>query len=147
MTGQIQYVPGRLLTSEPTQVSGTQRSDAVDRLHQIPGGELPIIPVVMPLAPDDQCHFIAPVRCGRRKSDQFGHLMLTNGWVKLRAAIDISIAWSQVSQVSRSEREIVILLQDSRRTLRFSCTSPEEAARGAVIGQHLATLAQATAAV
>jgi hypothetical protein len=99
------------------------------------------LPVVMPpdhLAPGDECHFVAPVRFGRRRSDQYGHLLLTSGWLKFRGTLDISVTWSEVTDARRAAREIVISLQESRRLLRFSCHSEAEAARGATIAQHLA---------
>lgn len=101
-------------------------------------GEIPRAKAPDPLAPGDQCHFVAPVRFGRRRSDQYGHLVLTSGWLKFRGTLDLSVAWDQVATVDRLGREIVVSLEDSRRLFRFSCHSLGEAARGAVIAQYLA---------
>jgi hypothetical protein len=54
----------------------------------------------------------------------------------------LSVTWSEVADVQRAAREIVIALQDSRRLLRFSCHSELEAARGVVIAQYLAQSAR-----
>jgi len=105
-------------------------------------GELPKVQVPDPLAPGDECHFAAPVRFGRRRLDQYGHLLLTSGWLKFRGTVDVSLAWSEVKDVLRTGREIVASLQDSRRLFRFSCHSEAEAVRGVLIAQHLAQSAQ-----
>ncbi len=105
-------------------------------------GELPIAKAPDPLAPGDQCHFVTPVRFGRRRADQYGHVVLTSGWLKFRGTLDLSVTWSEIAQVERLAREIVVSLQDSRRLLRFSCHSEAEAARGVAIAQHLAQSAR-----
>ena len=105
-------------------------------------GELPRVKAPDPLAPGDECHFVSPVRFGRRRVDQYGHLVLTSGWLKFRGTVDVSVAWSEVADVQHSRREVVVSLRDSRRLLRFSCHSEAEAARGALIAQHLAQSAQ-----
>src|SRR5436309_1305774 len=110
-------------------------SELANRLRR---GDLPLVEPPDPLAPGDECHFVTPVRFGRRRSDQYGHLLLTSGWLKFRGTLDVSITWSEVAEVHRAAREIVISLQDSRRLLRFSCHSESEAVRGATIAQHLA---------
>ena len=106
--------------------------------NRLLSGDLPVVKTLDPLAPGDQCHFVTPVRFGRRRSDQYGHVLLTSGWLKFRGTLDLSVTWSEIAQVQRATREIVISLQDSRRLLRFSCHSESEAARGVVIAQHLA---------
>ena len=116
--------------------------EAIDLQARLARGELPAAEPPDPIAPGDVCHFVCAVRFGRRRSDQFGHLVLTAGWMKFRGALDVSVAWSEVAAVRRDGREIVIALQDSRRVLRFSCHSYAEAARGGVIAQHLANAAR-----
>ena len=105
-------------------------------------GDLPVVTTPDSLAPGDQCHFVTPVRFGRRRSDQYGHVLLTSGWLKFRGTLDLSVTWSEVAVVERASREIVVSMQDSRRLLRFSCHSEAEAARGVVIAQHLAQSAR-----
>ena len=105
-------------------------------------GELPRVTAPDPLAPGDECHFVSPVRFGRRRVDQYGHLVFTSGWLKFRGTVDVSVAWSEVADVQRARREIVVSLRDSRRLLRFSCHAEGEAARGALIALHLAQSAQ-----
>ena len=112
-----------------------EASELANRLQR---GDLPVVTPPDPVAPGDQCHFVAPARFGRRRSDQYGHLLLTGGWLKFRGTVDLSVTWSEVAEVHRANREIVISLQDSRRLLRFSCHSEAEAVRGATIAQHLA---------
>jgi len=110
--------------------------------NSIRRGDLPVVTTPDSLAPGDQCHFVTPVRFGRRRSDQYGHVLLTSGWLKFRGTLDLSVTWSEIADVQRLAREMVISLQDSRRLLRFSCHSEAEAARGVVIAQHLAQSAR-----
>jgi hypothetical protein len=112
-----------------------ESSELANRMRR---GDLPVVKAPDSLAPGDQCHFVAPVRFGRRRSDQYGHLLFTSGWLKFRGTLDLSVTWSEVAGVQRAARELVVSLQDSRRLLRFSCHSEAEAARGVVIAQHLA---------
>ena len=118
-------------------------TDLTARLRR---GELPKVKAPDPLARGDECHFVAPVRFGRRRIDQYGHVVLTSGWLKFRGTIDVSLAWSEVKDVQRAAREIVVSLHDSRRLFRFSCHSEVEATRGVLIAQHLAQSAQLAAA-
>jgi hypothetical protein len=114
-------------------------TDLATRLRR---GELPKVKAPDPLAPGDECHFVSPVRFGRRRVDQYGHLVLTSGWLKFRGTVDVSVAWGEVADVQCARREVVVSLRDSRRLLRFSCHSEAETARGALIAQHLAQSAQ-----
>jgi hypothetical protein len=116
--------------------------EALDLKTRLARGEVPIAESLDPLPAGDACHFTCPVRFGRRRSDQFGHLVLTSGWLKFRGALDVSVAWSEVASVRRDGREILIRLQESRRVLRFSCHSHGEAARGGVLAEYLATAAR-----
>jgi hypothetical protein len=115
--------------------------EAVDVQAKVEGGELPVVASLDPIAPGDTCHFLCPVRFGRRRADQFGHLLFTSGWVKFRGALDLSVSWSEVASVRRDGRELIVSLHDSRRVLRFACHSLTEAATGGVIAQHLARAA------
>ena len=118
---------------------------ALDLRDQLRAGIWPVAGSPDPLSAFDTCHFICPVRFGRRRADQYGHLVLTRLWLKFRGALDMSVAWSEVSSVERAGRELIVSLQDSSRVLRFSCHTFEEAARGAVIAAELARQAGATA--
>lgn len=111
--------------------------DALDIQDRIGMGMLPIISErVDGLSPNDACHFAAPVRFGRRLADQFGHLLFTSSWIRFRGAMDMSITWTEVCDVQRDRREIVVSLLQSRRTLRFWCHTYSEAAVGVIIGEH-----------
>lgn len=118
------------------------QSETTDLANRMRLGELPIAKAPDPLAPGDQCHYVTPVRFGRRRCDQYGHVVLTSGWLKFRGTLDLSVTWSEVADVQRAAREIVVTLEDSRRLLRFSCHSEVEAARGVVIAQYLAQSAR-----
>ena len=120
----------------PDDLATTELAERLGR------GELPTVKAPDPLAPGDECHFVTPVRFGRRRADQYGHLVLTSGWLKFRGTIDVSVAWGEVADVQRARRELVVSLRDSRRLLRFSCHSEAEAIRGALIAQHLTQSAQ-----
>jgi hypothetical protein len=106
--------------------------------NRLQNGEVPMAEAPELLAPGDVCHFVAPVRFGRRRADQYGHLVLTAGWLKFRGTQDMSISWDEVADAQRAGREVVISFDGSRRLLRFGCSSEAEAARGAAISQHLA---------
>jgi hypothetical protein len=112
--------------------------EAIAFAERIAREGLPVITLLNPRPPDDRCHFVTPVRFGRRRNDQIGHLELTSGWVTFRGALDLSVVWTEVAGVERDGREIVLSLVDSRRVLRFRCHALEEAARAAVVARHLA---------
>lgn len=128
------------LVNKPEEVSA--ELDAVELANLLKHGDLPIAEAPDLVAPGDQCHFVAPVRFGRRRSDQYGHLVLTGGWLKFRGSLDVSVGWGEVAEVRRVGRDIVVSLEESRRLLRFSCYSAAEAARGGVIAQYLASNAR-----
>jgi hypothetical protein len=90
----------------------------------------------------DRCHFETPVRFGRRRTDQVGHLLLTSQWLQFRGTVDLSIAWDEVAAIEHTGRDLVIMLHRSSRTVRFCCQTDEEAARAAVTARHLSALAQ-----
>lgn len=111
--------------------------DALALREQLQGGTMPTVTGVEALPAGDQCHFMCPVRYGRRRSDQFGHLMLTSAWLKFRGPLDVSVMWSDVHAVQRAGREVIVDLKDDSRTLRFSCPTVEDAARASVLADHL----------
>ena len=119
--------------------------DALDLASTIAREALPVVTSTEPLAPGDVCHFVTPVRFGRRRSDQFGHLSLTSGWLKFRGALDISMAWTEILNVQRAGCDILVSLHDSKRVLRFSCNAIGEAARAGVLAQHLIAMARPSA--
>ena len=116
--------------------------EAAELATRLRNGEVPTVPAPDRLAPGDVCHFVTPIRFGRRRADQYGHLMLTAGWLKFCGMQDMSVAWDEVADAQRAGREIVISFDGSRRLLRFGCHSEAEAARGVVIAQHLARSAR-----
>jgi hypothetical protein len=126
-----------MTTSPDKSADAAAELDAVDLANRLKDGDVPTVKAPDPLAPGDACHFAAPVRFGRRRVDQYGHVVLTTGWLKFRGTQDVSVAWDEVADVQRAGREIVVSLEQSRRLLRFSCYSIGEAARGGVIAQHL----------
>jgi hypothetical protein len=92
---------------------------------------------------DDRCHLATPVRFGRRKTDQVGHLQLTTGWLRFRGTVDLSIPWPEVSRVDHAGRDVVVVLHGTRRTVLFCCLTDQDAFRAAVTAGHLAALAAA----
>jgi hypothetical protein len=112
--------------------------EALEVANELGRAPLPVVASTEPLAPGDLCHFVAAVRFGRRRSDQFGHLSLTSGWLKFRGALDVSVAWSEVADVQRAGADLIVSLHESTRMLRFSCHTYSEAARAGVLAQHLA---------
>ena len=116
--------------------------EALDLADQLARGDLPVVVSFGRLPQGECCHFVTPVRFGRRRSDQFGHLELTSGWLKFHGALDISIVWTEVASVQRCDHHIVASLADSARSLRFCCHSLSEAARGSVVASYLVSVAQ-----
>ena len=108
-------------------------------------GDLPVLDPGGYLPPSDICHFVAPVRFGRRRLDHVGHLLLTAEAIRFRGAVDVSLAWGDVESVRRDDREIVVSLQQRRWTLRFWCHSYAEATVGVVIANHLRRTVTASA--
>jgi hypothetical protein len=111
--------------------------DALELTDRIAREGLPILSISNSPTHDVK-HFEAPVRFGRRRSDQFGRLELYGTHLRFQGALDVSVSWSEASEVHRDEREIIVSLSDSRRLLRFWCASRTEAAHGCVIAEHLA---------
>ena len=111
--------------------------EALDFAERLTLEGLPVVPSVDPLPPGEQCHFAVPVRFGRRRGDQIGHVELTSSWLKFHGALDMSVVWSEVASVERDGRDITVSLVDSRRVLRFCCHSAEEAARGTSVARQL----------
>lgn len=151
MNGQIQYGTTRGMTSTTTVDTDTDDSalaetrasnEALALAEQIAGKGLPTVTGFDTLPPNESCHFLAPVRFGRRRADQFGHLELTSTWMRFHGALDVSVVWSQVATVTRSGHDIVISLDDSTREFRFWCYARSEAARGGVIASYLANVAR-----
>lgn len=116
--------------------------EALELKERLTRGELPSADPPDLLPAGDACHFVCPVRFGRRRADQFGHLVLSSGWLRFLGALDVSVTWTEIASVRRDGREILVNLRESRRVLRFSCHSYAEAAQGGVIAEHLADVAR-----
>jgi hypothetical protein len=99
------------------------------------------VPAAVPAAPE-ACHFVTPVRFGRRKTDQVGHLVMSTSWLKFQGRVDLSVSWADVERVENSGVDVIVSLHDTRRLLRFCCAADEEAARGSTVARHLAAIAQ-----
>ena len=115
MSGQIQYEPDDVAT--PLQTAA------------VPGD-------------DGRSHLTLPVRFGRRRTDQVGHLAFTSAWLQFRGTVDMSIPWCEVLRVEHRDADLVVSLHGTQRTLRFSCQSDQDADRGSVMATHLTALAQ-----
>jgi hypothetical protein len=110
---------------------------ALELLEQLESGRLPVVAAASALSAGEPCHFAAPVRCGRRRADQYGELLLTAGWLRFAGRVDASVAWSQVTDVQRAGKTLVVTVAGRRGAFRFSFRSAEEAARCGVIAGHL----------
>ena len=84
---------------------------------------------------------MAPVRFGRRKTDQVGHLVLADDGLTFHGSVDLTVTWPEISRVEHHDQHIVVSLQGTRKTLQFSCQTDDDAMRGAVVADHLAALA------
>lgn len=116
--------------------------DAIDLQERLSRGEFPSAKPPDTAAPGETCYFACAVRFGRRRADQFGHLVLSSACLKFRGALDVSVAWGEIASVRRDAREVLVALQESRRVLRFSCHSHTEAAQAGVLAEHLARAAR-----
>ena len=117
--------------------------EALDLADRIARGELPVVISLETLPEGESCHFVTPVRFGRRRADQFGHLELTTSWLRFHGALDVSVVWPAIAGVQRTGRDVIVSLVDSRRMLRFCCHAVSEAACAAVVAQYLAHAARA----
>jgi hypothetical protein len=141
MNGQIQYEHDFDVTSDPTLETDAEipSQRAADLTEQIARDGLPVVAARRTLPPEEQCHFAAPVRFGRRRADAFGYLELTNLRIRFHGSLDLGIAWSEVAGVELVGHEIIVLLTGTRRRLCFRCHALAEAIAGSVIARHLFT--------
>lgn len=140
MNGQNQYAMVEPVTSQPTlDAERRAAQETADFGERLARQGLPVVDPIGRLPPDEYAHFVTPVRFGRRRSDQCGHLELTNARLRFHGALDVGVAWSEVESVDRAGHEIVVSLATSRRVLRFSCYAATEAARATLIAKQLAT--------
>jgi hypothetical protein len=149
LEGLLRYA--RALELRDEDISGELTSlraslDGLELTARLERGDLPVV-AATGLAPGDACRFMAAARFGRRCADQFGHVLLTDGWFEFRGAFDVSVAWSEVSQVERAGTEIIVQLRDTRRMLRCSLLTVIDATRAGVLAQHLTRRANVTVAV
>jgi hypothetical protein len=129
-------LPDEEIREELTEIHAAM--EAADLADQIVRHGVPEVLPLEPLPANQRCHFLAPVRCGRRGADRIGHLELTSDWLKFCGPSDVNVTWTEIAGIERVGREIVVSLVNSRRLLRFACQTLNEAARGAVIARYLA---------
>jgi len=91
---------------------------------------------------DDPCHLTTPVRFGRRRTDQVGHLLFTSNWLRFRGTVAFAVPWVDVASVAQSGEDLVVSLHGTGRTLRFCCQSDPEAMRAKAAAVHLTALAR-----
>ena len=133
-------LPEEMISDELAEIRASL--DGFDLADEIARHGPPVVASVRALPADESCHFATPVRFGRRRSDQIGHLELTSGWLKFHGALDISIVWAEVATLERSRRDIVVSIRGRRRVLRFCCHAIGEAVRGAAVGKYLLNAAR-----
>lgn len=90
---------------------------------------------------DDPCHLATPVRFGRRRTDQVGHLVFTSNWLRFQGTVDFAVPWVEVASVAQSGQDLVVSLHGTGRTLRFCCHNDAEATRARAAAVHLTALA------
>ena len=111
MDAQFQYGPAQLTTSDETRASAA--------------------------AAAGEPAFACAVRFGRRRSDPFGHLVLTAATLQFRGGQELDVPWRDVAGIAHINGSLVVSLHHTRRTLHFLCHDATEAARGAAIAQQL----------
>ncbi len=82
----------------------------------------------------------APVRCGRRRHDEVGHLELTNLRLRIHAATDINIAWNDVAGIEYADRDMVVSIRDRRQKYRFCFHTSGEANQVTLLARTLLSL-------
>ena len=135
MNGQIQYAPAE----DMNEMRAVQ--ETLDFGARIAREGLPVIDSLESLPSHERCHFGTPVRFGRRRSDQCGHLELTSARLTFHGALDISVSWGEVVSVERTGHEVGVVLAGTPGMLRFCSVAICEAARAALIARHLAAAA------
>jgi len=130
----------QLSQNEASQVDACL--EAMDLRSALERGEIPVVEAFDMVPPGETCHFVSPVRFGRRRADQIGNLLFSDRSLHFRGTTDLTIAWSDVGSVRRDGCDIQIVLHSDARVLRFACPSYADAARGRVIAQHLASTAR-----
>jgi hypothetical protein len=119
---------------------------ALTLTEEIAAGRMPLIQMTAARRAGSVGHFQASARLGRRRSDQFGQLMMTADRLTFHGPTDLSVGWTEVVDVERAGADLIVTLADRSRSLRFSCDSVEHAARGGVIAEHLRRSASGAAA-
>jgi hypothetical protein len=119
---------------------------ALTLTEEIAAGRMPLVQMTAASTPGAVGHFQTSVRFGRRRSDQFGQLMMTRDLLTFRGPTGLSVAWTEVVDVQRAGADLIVTLADRGRSLRFSCDSVDHAARGGVIAEHLRRSASGAAA-
>src|SRR5581483_2015692 len=114
-TARDSVLPPEEIALELTEIEAALEGLAVS--EQIERSGLPIARAADPPQLAEQIHFTGPVRFGRRRTDQLGHLQLMSRRLTFRGALDLSIAWIQVRDVRRDDQEIVVGLAESDRLL------------------------------
>jgi hypothetical protein len=140
VNGQNQYAELDPLTSEETR-DAEQRAalETADFGYRIEREGLPVVEPLDRLSAGERAHFVTPVRFGRRRSDQCGHLELTSDRLRFHGALDIGVVWSEIASIERAGQEVIVSLATSPRVLRFSCYAATEAARAVLVAKHLAS--------
>lgn len=88
--------------------------------------------------PDSEVvYFSGPVRSGRRRHDQIGHLEMTNLRFRFHAAIDINVGWDEVAGIERVDRDLIVAVGDRPRQFRFCFHTAEEANQGALVARSI----------
>ena len=101
------------------------------------GLPLPLTSIPSPPTSEVAC-FTAPVRCGRRRHDEVGHLELTNHRLRFHGTFDVNIAWGDIASIDRTDREMVVSLRERRRQFRFCFHTSDEARKGTELAGQLA---------
>lgn len=130
------------IAAELTQIHAALR--AIDLRDHLTAGRLPVVDCRQPLPPHEMCHYTAPARFGRRKSDHFGHLLLTSAALMFRGSLDVRLPWAEVAAVRRDGCDLMITVRANvHEGYRFCCQTMDEAVSAGVLADYLTQNAHA----
>lgn len=113
-------------------------SELVDLRQASSNGTLPTIETGHRVVGTDICHFSVPSSRPDHPAQPSGRLILTNRRaIFAGGAQALTVPWHAVTQVTATDRDIILVRADRETLYRFRCNSYGEALRGTFIARHL----------
>ncbi len=117
--------------------------EALDRLGElkahVEAAGLPRLETGHRVVGADVCHFIGPVSMPDEAAQPSGRLLLTNARaIFVGGASGSAVPWHAVAQVTRADRDLLLVRADRQQLYRFRCNSFADALCAAFLARHLA---------